>query len=471
MKKSSHRNKPNILFITSDQQRGDCLGCMGHPCVRTPHLDMLAKEGVLFTQAHSDCPVCIPARTTMITGVQSSIYGMPSYAEKHRIVRDRRDFLGSIMTSAGYQTCLVGKSHWHTEPDFAGGFETWISFSQMDREIRRHAGIFAEHGIGANEFSPALSSLNPAFHSTNWVMGKGMDFLEDREKARPFFLWLSMIDPHPAAAIHEPYYSMYDGEDIPAPRIPEWSTATDCPYAIRKLQAGNSHDHMTRKAVEKAHGVYYGKITNIDHQLGRIFGWLKSHGLWDSTLILYTSDHGELLGDCGTYFKANFIEGAAHIPMLAKFPAGVGARKNSKTGAVVGPDDLLPTFCEIAGAPAPRDASGKSLLPLARGEASRLREYYHGQIDNQHMILDENYKYLYFADDGREMLFDRSGDPYDMHDLSSEKASICRGCRAKLEKTLKDKGSPHIRNGKLVNLKTKPLPGEFDYGLAWMGLH
>jgi len=463
--------KPNILFITSDQHRGDCLGIVGHSCVRTPHLDMLSKEACLFTQAHTDCPVCIPARTTIITGIQSSIYGMPAYAQDYRIKRKREDFLGSIMTAAGYQTCLVGKSHWHTEPDFAGGFETWISFSQYQREIKKYAGIYAEHGIGANEFSATYSYLNPAFYSTNWCVSKGIEFLLDREKARPFFLWLSFIDPHPASVIHEPYYSMYDNDNIPPPHIPEWSTSDACPFAIKKLRDGNSHNHMTENARKKAHGVYFGKITNIDHQLGRIFGFLKSNNLWDNTMIVYTTDHGDLLGDCGTYFKSNFIEGAAHIPLIVKAPVSISYQKNIRSDALIGLDDLLPTFCDLASVKYPEDVSGKSFLPLLDGKNIKFRDYYHGQIEYQHMVLSNEYKYLYFVEDGRELLFERKNDPYDMRDISTEKKKITRYYREKLIDILKSKRSSHLKNGKLLNLNLKYKQKDFNYGLAWMGLH
>ncbi len=164
--------KPNILFVTTDQQRADSLGCEGHPCVRTPHLDLLAAEGVRFTQAYSDCPVCIPARTTLVTGLQSHRYGMPEYSESYRIERDRELFLGSLMTAAGYQTCLIGKSHWHTEPHFRGGFETWVRFEGFERERREKVPRGAWPGIGGNELSASLSPFPPELCTTNWAVTK-----------------------------------------------------------------------------------------------------------------------------------------------------------------------------------------------------------------------------------------------------------------------------------------------------------
>ncbi len=126
------RGKPNVLFVTSDQHRADTLGCAGHPCVRTPHLDKLAQMGIRFDRAYADCPVCIPARTTLVTGIQAHVYGKPDYAIDYRIERRRELFLGSLLTQAGYQTQIMGKTHWHTEPSFRGGFEGVVGENQYN---------------------------------------------------------------------------------------------------------------------------------------------------------------------------------------------------------------------------------------------------------------------------------------------------------------------------------------------------
>ncbi len=136
------------------------MGCAGHACVRTPHLDQLAYEGVRFDQCFSDCPVCIPARTTLITGIQAHRYGSPSYNAGFRIPRERKKFLGSLITAAGYQTCILGKRHWHTDPSFRAGFESHVPnhdektgrLTRLDRERIREVGRrHGTTGLGANE--------------------------------------------------------------------------------------------------------------------------------------------------------------------------------------------------------------------------------------------------------------------------------------------------------------------------------
>lgn len=462
--------KPNIVLITSDHHRADSLGCMGHPCVRTPHLDMLAQEGILFTNAHTDCPVCIPARTTLLTGIQSHVYGMPSYAQEHRIDRDRQHFLGSLMARAGYQTCLVGKRHWHTAPSFRGGFETVVPMERLGKEQRNRIGRSPNlTGGGWNEFAPDLSRLPPELYSTNWFVDRAIEFVEERDRTQPFFLWTSLLDPHPPNIIHEPYYSMYDAEDIPTPVRPQWAAEETCPYPLRIIRYGNSHSGMKPSEMRKARGVFYGKITNLDHQLGRLFGTLMAEGIWQDTLLLYTTDHGEFLGDYGTFFMGALLEGAAHIPMIVRSPKWMHPAAGTESKALVELADLLPTFCQIAGVEPPADATGTSLLGLIRGEQESVHDCLHGQIDNQHSFHDGRYKYLYFADDGSELLFDKDTDALDEHDLAAD-SELLDPIRRRFIEHLRDEGHAHLVDGKLLNLGRTVAPEDKVNISGWKGL-
>lgn len=186
--------QPNILLITSDQHRGDTLGCYDHPCIQTPHLDQLAYEGVRFDNAYSDCPVCIPARTTLITGIQAHHNGMPSYNAPYRIQRARDKFLGSLITGAGYQTCLVGKQHWHTPHYFRAGFETVVPLAKIRKQrlagkwepfVHEHGG---SAGIGFNELTPDMSHVPPELQQSTLIANECLDFLTYRDVDQPFFL-------------------------------------------------------------------------------------------------------------------------------------------------------------------------------------------------------------------------------------------------------------------------------------------
>ena len=446
-------DRPNILFITSDQHRWDSLGCGGHPCVRTPHLDQLAYEGVRFENAYSDCPVCIPARTTMITGVKSSTYGCPYYGEEFRISRDRSQFLGSLMTRAGYQTALVGKRHWHTAEDFRAGFETVIPTERCERQQQLHLGrdgwVF---GTGANELHPTLSPLPPELYSTDWIVDRCIEIVREREKDQPLFLWCSLDDPHPPLAIHEPYYSMYDNSPIPEPAIGNWEDADRCPVQQFGHRTAYNGKPMGWDELRKARGVYYGMITNIDHQLGRLFGYLMTQGLWDDVWIIYTTDHGEHLGDHYDIAKSSFYNSAARLPFIVRPPRALQSEKGGwVSDALVELADLLPTLCKLAGADVPEDVEGVDLSPLIAGQTSSVRDYLFGAIDDQYMVHDGAHKYLYFTADGREQLFDHNADPNDLNDIAASHEDIVATMRQSLIDRLKSINNPDLINGALRN--------------------
>ena len=462
----------NILFITSDQHRGDTLGCMGHPCVRTPHLDLLAGEGALFTQAYTNCPITPPARTSMITGIPAYINGDMKYNPRHVIARPKETLLASLLTRAGYQSCCVGKTGWQIGKTGRGGFETVVPLDRLGRERLLKTGRpWGASGIGGNEFYPSLSLVPPELHATDWIVDRCIEFLEEREDTQPFFLYASFHAPHPPNTIHEPYYSMYDDEKIPEPVLPDWA-AEDSPFlpvTIREMRYGNSHFPMKPNERRKARGVYYGLVTNLDHQLGRLFGMIMRQGAWNNTLVLYTTDHGDHLGDYGMFFKGTFLEGSGHIPFIVKAPEDSGARKGIVSNAVIDLVDILPTFCEAAGAPVPGGVRGKSLWSILRGEAGVVHDYIHGQMGEKHMIHDGRHKYLYHVEDGRELLFDKSTDPLDEHNLS-ENETLVGPLREKLVRHLERDKHEHVAGGALRNNNRPFNEAQRTNVIGWSGL-
>lgn len=459
----SYSNKrPNILLITTDQQRADCLGVAGHPCLHTPHIDQLAYEGVRFENAYADCPICIPARTTMITGIQAHHYGMPSYSDQYRVKREREKFLGSLITSAGYQTQLVGKTHWHTDPSFRAGFEHVDFIARLLKEQLVKTGYaYNQTGIGVNELTPGLSRLPPELHATNWIVDKSIDFLETREQGQPFFLWASFCDPHPPLVALEPYYSMYDNDDIPDPVESEWSKDDECPYAHYIVKHRMKVGRIPKNRMRKLRSVYYGMITYVDHQLGRLFGKIMRDKEWDNTLVIFTSDHGEFLGDHGSAWKTSFCESAACVPFIIRAPKWMNIKPGIVSEALVEHADILPTLCEIAGTKIPKDVTGKSLMGIVKGDNKHVRDLMHGYIDDDgkfggvHMLHDGRYKYTYYIDDGKELLFDVSKDRNDQYPLSGE---ALERMRKLLVQHLSEEGHEHVQDGKLINLGRQKPP-------------
>jgi arylsulfatase A-like enzyme len=462
--------RPNVLFITSDQHRADWLGCMGHPGIATPHLDQLARRGVVFERAMVDCPVCIPARTTLLTGRQSHRYGMPSFAPRHRIQRDRTLLLGGRLRAAGYQTEIVGKTHWHLDPTHRGGFDHVTGFDQLERERDRRLGTGWRHGIGANEFAPMLSHLPPELNSTHWAVDRSLEFLARREREQPFFLWTSFFEPHPPSVVHEPYFSLYRDEPMPPPLMPDWARDARCPWKVRSLRAGNSHDWLPPRQRERARQVYAGMITHIDHQIGRLLGALSSQGLLENTLIVYTSDHGESLGDLGTYFKGTVLAASARVPLIVSLPRALGGIVPRRSVELVALEDWVPTFCELAGVEAPEDVDGRSLLPLLRGDGAGWREEWHAQIDLQHAYYVGPHKYCHFVEDGAELVFNWRTDPREEHDLSADRALVGR-LRERFISHLRAEGHEHLLpDGGMRNDRRTDADIDPANVLGWMAL-
>ncbi|MCC5805959.1 MAG: sulfatase-like hydrolase/transferase [Opitutales bacterium] len=443
---------PNILFITADQHRGDTLGCSGHPCIQTPHMDQLAYEGVNFTSAYVDCPLCIPARTALITGRHGHNFGCADWMPEFRVGHDRNLFLASLLTRGGYQTELIGKTHWFLDPDDRAGFEHITPYDQLHRqrmqELNRPAPFV--DGLGFNELHPTLCTEPRHLHLTDWVVDRSLEFLETRQRSQPFFLWASLHNPHPPLTAYEPYYSMYDNAPIPDPVIPAWLDSDRCPAWLHDHRWMFNPGPMSPAQIRKARSVYYGMITYIDHQIQRIFGRLKRNGLWDNTLIVYTSDHGEQLGDYHDAHKCSFYEGSARIPLIIRFPRAWGLPPGRTSEALVDLVDLYPTLLEAAGLPLPAGIDGVSLMPLIRDAAPDVREFLHGQQGEHHMIRTKTRKYLYYGEDGAEQVFDMTGDRRDDTDLSDDPAEV-EPLRERLISHLTSEGNPACADGQLVN--------------------
>lgn len=373
----------------------------------------------------------------MITGREAHHNGIPRYAERERVDRRRDDFLGSLVTAAGYQTALIGKTHWHTEPSFRAGFENvvWQALMRKD-QIRRLGQPVATTGVGFNELATTLSHTPSDLQLSGWAAERAVEFLQLRDRSQPFFLWLSFQDPHPPLAIHEPYFSMYDAASIAEPIESSWSADEDTvPRTLLAQQYSMKVPRMTPEQLRKSRSVYYGMITHMDHQIGRVIGTLQHQHDWESTVVIYLTDHGEMLGDHRSAKKSSFLEASARLPFIVRYPDAWKAEYPDLVGtashALVELADLLPTICDVAGARVPDDIDGASLVPLLRGENYAPHAQLHGHIGDSHMWRDADYKYLYYTDDGSELLFS-ADDENDEHPVAQGGPTGAKGDTALL---------------------------------------
>lgn len=472
------QQRPNIIYIVADQFRGDCLGVeqSRHP-VMTPHLDQLGWEGVRFTRAYADCPICMPQRATMLTGQSASRFGLPHNfmgGETRTPIEPLQGLPGRLAREAGYQTKAIGKMHF--QPQRARfGFEH-IALHPDDYiiwlEEQGLGGLFRGHGVGGNEVYPASSVVPERFTHTRWITDEAVRFLAQRDPDCPFFLWMIYEAPHSPFDPPAPYDRMYDNITIPEPVMGDWTEML--PQHFQELGVTHKYDYVRPEHILETRRRYYGQISEIDYNLGRLFGALKTEGLYDDTLIVFTSDHGEHLGDHGVFHKHTFLESAARVPLLWKLPHAMRRSEGSRVSDLPAlTADIAPTLLDLAGLPLPQDIDGRSLRPVLTGEETATARIVCGETTNSVFATDGQFKYIYYFLDGVEHLFHVSDDRDDLRNLADrlECRDALRALQHALMAYLEQFQRPCVRDGKFVTRER-----EYDEALlraknpmAWRG--
>lgn len=451
-------NKPNILFIMTDQLRGDCLGAAGHPDVKTPYLDTLASRGVMFDRAYSACPSCIAARAALHTGMSQEHHRRVGY--KDNIPWRYEHTLAGELTKAGYYTQCVGKMHVHPLRNYLGfnnvelhdGYLHCARYGSVPyREsqliaddyfywLKEEKGISADvtySGIDCNSWVARPFPYEEKYHPTNWVTDRSIDFLRRRDPDKPFFLMASYLRPHPPFDAPQWYFDLYKDRELTPPYVGSWTDTLDLTERGRIFDS--STGPIDPALVREAQTGYYACITHLDHQIGRLIMALTEHELQNDTIIVFTSDHGEELCDHHHFRKSLPYEGSTHIPLIISgspelfdsCTACNNRAENAKTRSgfkahsvchqVAELRDIMPTLLELAGAPIPNTVDGESLLPLMHEtDGGHFREYLHGEHSygkmSNHFIVTQTDKYCWYTESGREQYFCLDSDPHELHD-------------------------------------------------------
>ncbi|MBC2602971.1 arylsulfatase [Puniceicoccus vermicola] len=432
-------SSPNIVFIHVDQWRADCLSIEGHPVVHTPTLDLLALQGVLFSHAYASCPTCVPSRASLMTGLTPEHHGRVSYQDG--VPWNYPITLPGEFTKCGYQTKAIGKLHTFPERNQLG-FESvelhdgYLHFARkrhgqpienddylawLREETGRANADYFEHGVNCNSIVARPWPMEEYLHPTNWVTSRSLDFLDTRDTSRPFFLYMSYHRPHPPYDPPGWALDQYLQAPMPDPVVGDWVDLYE-PY-------DQSHSPEAFRAkyrpdiLQRARAGYYGHLTHIDHQINRFLEILQEYDLAENTWIVFTSDHGEMLGDHHLYRKGYPYEASARVPLIVKPPQSVEYPKGSVCETVVEMMDFLPTLLDCAGLPAPDQIDGRSFLNHVVGKSqASLRPYLHGEHTlfgySLQWLTDGREKYVWHSGTGREQLFDLSDDPNEVKDLS-----------------------------------------------------
>lgn len=458
--------RPNLLLLMTDQHRGDCIGIDGHPCVQTPYIDELAGTGARFTRAYSSCPVCVPARRTLMTGRTAAHHGV---TQNYSTRLDGPTLPGEL-SKAGYHTHLCGKLHlWPHRKRYGFDSAAWADSPTpgTDDDYQRfltRAGITfprasQAHGMHTNGWAVRPWHLEERYHFTNWVTDEALDFLERRDPTAPFFLKVSYLHPHEPLTPPRDYYDRYMAMDLPEPHVGEWARVFDGPQ--RGLKVDSWRTALEPQVMKQFRAAYYASINHVDDQIGRILAVLP-----ENTMVLFVSDHGEMLGDHQWIRKRSAYEPSARIPWVMRFPKSMGIKPGQVSGKLVELMDVMPTFLDAAGLPIPESVDGKSVLPLLRGQNDGWRKELHGECadlpstnSGVQFIVEERWKYVYFPGTGAEQIFDLQEDPQEMKDLAkvSKWAKELKRLRARLVEILKDRPEG-FSDGKVLKVLGGPSP-------------
>jgi len=408
--------RTNILLLFTDQQRADTIAALGNPIIRTPALDRLAREGLAFTRCYTPSPVCVSARSALVTGLPPHVTGC---VDNQPMPQDRPSFIERLR-DLGYHTHGVGKMHFTPDARRLWGFESRDVSEEMPPETDDYRQFLdangfdhvdEPHGVRSEfYYIPQPSQLPARLHNTTWVADRSIEFLKRRDRRRPFFLWSSFIKPHPPFESPTPWNKLYRCAKMPTPFRPDrfdrvltyWNH-----FQNRYKYRDGGYDRLLHKTIR---ATYYGCISFIDFQIGRIIDALGREA--ENTLVVFTSDHGELLGDYGSFGKRCMLDAAARVPLLVRWPKMLRAGARCSAPATL--LDLWPTFLSAACANEPQTcADGVDLRSLVKRPG--LREDVISQFqDGRHglyMITDRRWKYIYSAPDQREWLFDLRRDP------------------------------------------------------------
>lgn len=426
------KDRPNILFMIADDHRFDGIGAYGNPVVRTPNLDRLAEDGMLFesiyTMGGQTAALCVPSRASLLTGAnvfRSTVAGseVPLGETENPALWALNPDLPSLpetLRGEGYRTYGIGK--WHNGREaFARGFSggTNIFFGGMGD----HVGL-PLHGYDPSGVYPAESAEPSDAFSSELFADAAVDFIAEYREEEPYFLYVSFTAPHDPRTPPQTYSDLYPAADMPLPPnfLPEHPFDNGELDVRDELLASLPRDP---DEIRQHLSDYYGMITHLDAQVGRLLQALEASGQAERTIVVYTADHGLAMGQHGLLGKQNLYEHSTHIPLIVLADGLPKGRRATGLGCQI---DIFPTLCELAGVTLPRTAEGKSLLPLALApvddERPAARESVFAAYKTiQRMVSDGRWKLIryYRSEDGRGseqvQLFDLASDPWETRNL------------------------------------------------------
>ena len=452
------KRRPNILWICTDQQRWDTISSLGNECIRTPNIDRLANEGVAFLKAFCQSPICTPSRSSFLTGMYpSSVHGCSNGNDRWA---EAAPLVTKTLADSGYRCGLVGKLHLagchgriepRPEDDGYSVFHWSHSHKDMWPEGHSYADWVKGKGGTLGEMYQEKGYMDPELHQTKFCADKAIEFMEENA-GHPWLMSVNIFDPHVPFDPPQSYLDKYDPESVPNPLFRESDLASQEKLAGVDFQVVAS-DPESFQAKEKI-AAYYAMIEQIDDHVGRMLDCLNRSGQREDTLVIFTSDHGEMLGDHGLITKGcRFYEGLVHVPLIISWPSVIsqGIRKRS----LVELTDIAPTLLDYAGVEKGERMIGRSLRRLLESEVDAHRkfvrcEYYRAlsllapgregwEGSYATMIRTDRYKLVVYHGHGSGELFDLEKDPGEFNNLWRD--PDCNEIRFDLMKAMLDQSA------------------------------
>lgn len=443
------------------------IGALGHPTALTPTLDHLIGNGVAYTNAYAPTPSCIPARREIMTGTTARTHGDRTFQEM--LPMPNIPSMAQTFRDNGYQAYGVGKLHAYPQRDRIGFDDVKLSeqgrqqfgMGKDDYELFLHEEGFSgqeyTHGVSSNDYMTGTWHLPEHLHEINWTAREMSKYIARRDPRKPGFWYMSFLSPHQPLTPLPTYMDIYRSLDVDMPFYGDWSEDVDTwPHALRARRYGKSSYSET--AIRDARRAFYALATHIDYQIRLVIGLLREENLLNNTAIMFTSDHGNMLGNHGLYDINLYYESVAKIPLILMPPAGrddIGQGLHDDRLAVHA--DILPTLADICGIPIPDTVEGNSLIRDVK------RDYIYGEhgegVMATRMIRDDRYKLIYYPAGDVFHLFDLQEDAKEMRELSDDPAhaNVKDRLTALLIENLYGSDLGWLEDGKLVGLR-EPEP-------------
>jgi choline-sulfatase len=407
---------PNILLVMVDQLAAGWLPAYGHEIVSAPHIDALAASGTVYESAYTASPLCAPSRSALLTGRLPSRTGVYDNAAE---LRASEPTLMHYLRAAGWHTCLSGKMHF-VGPDQLHGFEKRLTTDVYPADL----DWTPDWRVPVTERLPWYHTMESVLTPGECLASMEMDYDDEvahravrklldiarAPDARPFFLVASFTHPHDPWELHPRYWARYDPADIDLPAVAKLPREAADPHSLRlRDMAGIDDVALSDEQVRRARHAYYAAISYVDERIGEVLGALHETGLDEDTIVVFTADHGEMLGERGLWYKMAFFENAARVPLIVSAPGRAHGRVHEPVSLL----DVAPTLLDMCGLPG-GDMDGVSLAGDARPSHDVVAEYLAEGVNSPLvMVRRGRQKYIWCADDP-ELLYDLEDDPQEL---------------------------------------------------------